>query len=112
VNGLLIGLILVLLGIYFNSAIAMGIGFLCVAIMLYSTKSVPVREPITTERKTKHTVVMSEPPEEPFIPQMMGQLPIGRELIDQQGFLPLPNYGYSDPLEKILLGFPVKFWKK
>ncbi len=27
-------------------------------------------------------------------------------------FLPLPDYGYSDPLEKIFLGLPIRFLKK
>ena len=27
-------------------------------------------------------------------------------------FLPLPDYGYSDPIEKIFFGLPIKFLKK
>ena len=113
-NGFLIGLVLVLFGIYFSSVAAIGMGLLCLVVMLYSTKSAPVGEPAAVERKkTKHTVISIEPPEEPFIPQIIGNLPIsGTGVVEPRGFLPLPEYGYSDPLERVFFGFPVKFWKK
>ena len=109
-----LGLGLVLLGIYFNSLFATVVGFLCMLLGLYSTRARPVIETEKApqqERKTKHTIVMSEPPESTIMPWEMGRFPIDISK-EKPDFLPLPDYGYSDPLEKIFLGLPFRFLKK
>jgi hypothetical protein len=151
VRGTIVGLILLGIGIYFFSLPVVLFGLLCVAVSLYSTKSKPVVA--QREGKTKHTVVMGEPPEMPIYPWMAGGIPLSQidvnaklKRIDEKlddlkaqeetedirmeieglekrkiglakdmgkfDFLPLPKYGYSDPLERIFLGFPIRFWEK
>ena len=61
--------------------------------------------------KTKHKIIMSEPPESTIMPWEMGRFPIDISK-EKPDFLPLPDYGYSDPLEKIFLGLPFRFLKK
>ena len=110
-----LGLGLVLLGIYFNSLFTTAIGFFCMLLGLYSSRARPVKEPQGAQhkenRKTRHIVIASEPPEITINPWETGRLPIdiSKETPD---FLPLPDYGYSDPLEKIFLGLPIRFLKK
>ena len=108
---LAVGLGLILLGLYFNSLFASAIGVICLVIGIFSTKSRPVKieKPL---KKTKHTVVAGEPPASASIEHFeLKGLPLNISK-DSPDFLPLPDFGYEDPLDKIFLSFPVKFWKK
>lgn len=107
-----IGLGLVLIGLYFNNLFATFFGAIILILALSDTRSKPMEEISKSQKiEKKHIVVMSEPPEQKIMPYEMVSLPLGSS---QQvpNFLPLPNYGFSDPLEKVLLGIPVRFWKK
>ena len=112
---IVMGLGLVLVGIFFSSWPAIIFGLLCFILGAYTRKSEPVKaakeEPIKEERKTRHIVLSPEPPETALMPWEMGEFPIDTSF-NKRGFLPLPEYGYGGPLEQIFFGFPVKFWRK
>jgi len=107
-----LGLGLILLSIYFNSLATGLFGVFCLAIGLYARKSEPVKEQVKEPvRKTRHTVIMSEPLEMKIEPWEMTGLPINMST-ERPDFLPLPDYGFTDPLEKFFFGLPFKFLKK
>jgi len=148
------------MGIYFSNMFASVIGFFCVLLGLYSTKARPVAEAQKEGRKTKHTIILSEPPEQSIMPWEVPEFPASaafpkdaenflnddiraltnklkkatdekeikelekdiktlkkekKKIVEGQSginFLPLPDYGSTDPLEKIFLGLPIRFLKK
>ena len=110
-NALILGMFFLLVGAYFSNILVIGFGAVFLVLGLYLNKSTPDKPQPATEKKTKHTVVMGEPPEQAIYPWETGELPISGNL-DKRGFLPLPEYGFSSPLEKVFFGFPFKFWEK
>jgi len=152
-NALILGMFFLLVGIYFGNILVIGFGAVFLVLGLYLNKSRPEKPQPITGKKTKHTVVMGEPPEQVIYPWEIGEIPLSqinvntkmkhideklddlraqeeteyikkeiKELekqktglangLDRFNFLPLPKYGYSDPLERIFLGFPFRFWEK
>jgi hypothetical protein len=110
-NSIIIGLGLLFLGMVFSSLPAVLFGALAVMAGLYVGKSRSVKEQ-KQPTKTKHRVLMSEPPEEPIEWWLSaGEFP-AKGNFDKRGFLPLPDYGYTDPLERIFFQLPVSLVKK
>lgn len=109
---LTLGLGLILVGAYFNNLFTVVVGFFCMVLGLYSSKAKPIEAKESAQaRKVTHRIIVSEPPESTIMPSEMRGLPI--DISDEiPDFLPLPDYGYSDPLEKIFVGFPIRFLKK
>ena len=110
---IVIGLGLVLVGIFFSSWPVMVFGLLCFMLGAYVRRSEPVKvkkeEPV--KKNIRNIVLSPEPPETALMPWETGEFPIDTSF-DKRGFLPLPEYGYGGPLEQIFFGFPVKFWRK
>ena len=109
-SSIIIGLGLLFIGIIFSSVPALLLGAAVTMAGLYARRSEPVREQKPT--KTRHRVLMSEPPEEPIEWWLSaGGFPT-KGNFDRRGFLPLPEYGYTDPLERIFFQLPVSLVKK
>ncbi len=108
---LTVGLGLILFGIYFGNIPVSAFGLLCFAAGAYAMRSKPLPKVAEKPAKTKHTVIISEPPNTNISPFELRGMPIDINKQDPD-FLPLPDYGYTDPLEKIFINFPIAFWKK
>ena len=106
-----VGLGLILLGVYFGNALVSAFGLLCFAAGVYAMRSRPLPKVAEKPVKTKHTVIVSEPPETNIPPFELRGMPIDILKRDPD-FLPLPDYGYTDPIEKMFASFPIKFLKK